>query len=138
MADRESNRDCQQIFAVTEAESAAIQEGDTQKYFALLTDDAVFLPPNLTPKAGKELRLWLTEFLEHVSVESLYFTHGETAFRADLACHEYTCKWRTTPKPRGQPTVTCFKGMHVLRRQPDGTWKISRNIWNTTPVGDGS
>jgi len=128
-----SNGDRQRIFTLTEAESAAIQDGDIQRYLALLTDDAVFLPPNLTAKAGEELRRWLSEFLEQVSVESLQFAHGETVIRDDLACHEYTCKWRTTPKPSGQPSVTCFKGVHVLRREPSGAWKISRNIWNTDP-----
>jgi ketosteroid isomerase-like protein len=54
--------------------------------------------------------------------------------RDDLACHVYTCSWTATPKSGGQPASMCFKGMHVLRRQPGGRWKISRSIWNTDPT----
>lgn len=133
MSEESLDHDRQQVFAVTEAEAAAIQSGDINKYLSLLTENAVLLPQNVPTKTGPELRQWLQEFLERVSIEFLQFAHGETVIRDDLACHEYTCSWRATPKSGGQPAVFSFKGLHVLRRQPNGDWKISRNIWNTNP-----
>jgi len=126
--------DRQQVFAVTEAELSAIQSSDTEKYFSLLSDDATLSPPNAASKTGAELRRWLSEFLEQVAIERAKLVHGETWIRDDLACHEYTCRWTATRKSGGTPTAMAFKGMHVLRREPGGQWRIVRNIWNVDPV----
>ena len=126
--------DYSQVLAVTEEESAAIVAGDFGRYRAVLTDDAVFLPQSATAKTGAELHRWMREFLEQVAVESLAFAHGETIVRGDLACHEYTCAWKSTPRSGGASRIQTFKGLHVLRKQADGAWKISRNIWNTDPA----
>jgi len=124
----------QQVFAITEAEVDAIESGDAAKYFSLLSDDAVFLPQNAFAKSGDELRQWLREFLERTSIRYDRFAHGETVIRDDLACHFYTCGWTAVARSGGQPASKSFKGMHVLRRQPDGSWRISRSIWNTDPA----
>ena len=138
MTETDLDVDLQRVFAVTEEEAAAIESGDMEKYLSLLSADAVFLPQNVTTKTGSALRQWLREFLESMSIHFVTFAHSGTIIREDLACHEYTCCWRATPKLGGQPVQLSFKGMHVLRRQPDGLWKISRNIWNTNPTGEGS
>jgi ketosteroid isomerase-like protein len=134
----DADRDCRQVFALTEEEAAAVEAGDIDRYLSLLSDDAVFLPQNVSTKTGEDLRQWLREFLDRVSIRYLEFAHGETVIRDDLACHEYTCRWTATPRSGGQPAVMSFKGLHVLRRQRNGSWKISRNIWNTNPTGEDS
>ena len=126
--------DRQQVFALTEAEVTAIEAGETDRYLSLLSDDAVFMPPNVATKTGDDLRQWLRDFLKRVTIKYVDFAHGDTLIREDLACHAYTCRWTATPKSGGPPTLMSFKGMHVLRRQPGGSWKISRSIWNTDPT----
>ena len=138
MTESDLKPDLQQVFAAAEEEAAAIESGDIAKYLSLLSDDAVLLPPNGAAKTGRELREWLGEFLDRVSVHVLEFAHGETVIRDDLSCHEYTCTWTATPRSGGQPARLSFKGMHVLRRQPNGLWRISRNIWNTNPMSGNS
>jgi ketosteroid isomerase-like protein len=138
MADAASELDRRQIFAVTEEEKAAIEAGDIRRYLALLSDDAVFMPQNVHSKTGDELRAWLADFLERVKITYLDFVHGETIIRGDLACHAYTCSWTAVPNSGGQPTLMHFKGLHVLRKQPGGPWRISRSIWNTDPAPAGS
>jgi ketosteroid isomerase-like protein len=134
MVDAASEPDRQQIFAVTDEEKAAIEAGDVQRYLALLSDDAIFMPQNVHSKTGDELREWLAEFLDRVAIKYHDFAHGETIIRGDLAYHAYTCSWTAVPKSGGQPTWMYFKGVHVLRKQPGGPWKISRSIWNTSPA----
>lgn len=134
MMDTKLDCDRRQVFAVTEAETIAVEAGNADSYFSILSDDAVFMPPNVASKTGVDLRQWLRDFLERVTIEHVEFAHGETIIREDLACHAYTCRWTATSKCGGTPTSMAFKGMHVLRRQPGGSWKISRNIWNTDPV----
>ncbi len=138
MIDTGTDPERQQVFAITEAEVDAIESGDLAKYVSLLTDDAVFLPPNAFAKSGDELRQWLRDFLERVSIKYAGFAHDETIIRGDLACHFYTCSWTAVPRSGGNPVLMSFKGVHVLRRQPEGSWRISRSVWNTDPVPNSS
>lgn len=134
MIGTELDCDRRQVFAVTEAETTAIETASADTYFSILSDDAEFMPPNVAAKTGDDLRQWLREFLQRVTIEHIELAHGETIIREDLACHAYTCRWTATPKCGGPSASMAFKGMHVLRRQPGGSWKISRNIWNTDPT----
>jgi ketosteroid isomerase-like protein len=134
MTDSGPELDRQQVVAVTDEEVAAISAGDFDRYLAILTDDAVYLPPNLPPKNGKELHAWLRDFLERFSIEWLRFIHDETVVVGDLAYHRYTYGWRVTPKAGGEPIVGHGKGMQILRGKPGGPWKLSRSIWNAIPA----
>lgn len=133
MVEIESTLDCQEIFRITQEEVSAIEAGDIGKYLSVLSPDAVFMPQNVAAKSGDDLRNWLRDFLEQVSIKLQHFAHGETIIRDDFACHAYSCSWTAVPRSGGTATLMFFKGMHVLRRQPDGSWKIARNIWNTDP-----
>jgi ketosteroid isomerase-like protein len=132
-----SQADAKRVLDVIDEEVNAVSTGDAQAYLAILADDAVFMPPNQTSKAGDELRIWLREFLEEFSVKWLKFEHLDTETAGDLAYHTYAFSWRVTPKVGGEPTVAQGKGMHVLRRQADGAWKVVREIWNASPPTDG-
>jgi ketosteroid isomerase-like protein len=128
-----SSRDLQQVVATTDEEAAAMRDGDAAGYFAVLTDDALFLPPDQPEKQSAELREWLRDFLERFRVEWLEYVHEESVIVGDLAYHRYSYRRRVTPKAGGQPTVSSGKGLHVLQRQQDGSWKIARNLWNASP-----
>lgn len=133
MLGRSSEAERLKVIAVADQEANAISNGDTDLYFAILTEDTVFMPPNSMPKSGDELRQWLRDFLAEVRVEYLESEHGQTVVAGDLAYHEYTCSWKVTPKSGGDPKTAHFKGLHIVRRLPDGSWKLSRNIWNLNP-----
>jgi ketosteroid isomerase-like protein len=126
--------DRRQVMAASDEEANAIVAGDAERLFKILADDAVMFPPNLPAKTGDDLRQWLREFLARVTIETLESAHGETVVAGDIAYHEYTCTWRVTPKAGGQPTVAHFKGLHIARRLPDGSWKLAKNIWNSSPT----
>ena len=49
-----------------------------------------------------------------------------------------TIEWgrtRVSMRPKGGQGTTTISGsiLRVLRRQPDGAWKIARAIWNMDP-----
>ncbi len=114
-------------------ERAAIAAGDSGAYFAALTEDAVFMPPNSPARAGEELRDWLGTFVRDFRVEWLSFVSTELEAAGDLAYHTFAYTWRVTPRSGGEGKVSSGKGLHILRRQADGCWKISREIWNGVP-----
>ncbi len=120
--------------AIVEQEVAASGAGDVNSYLQILGEDAVYLPPNLEAKQGEELREWLGDFVRRFRVEWLEFVHGQTVAVGDLAYHDYTYRWRVTPKANGQAILSQGKGLYILRKLPDGSWKVSRNIWNASPL----
>ena len=134
MTDASSETDRQKVIAVTDEEAAAIETGDVPRYFALLAEDALFMPPNSLAKQGEELREWLRDFVERFHIHYLRLTHDETAVEGSLAYHRFTYGWTVTPKAGGETLTGHGKGLHILRRQPDGAWKIAREIWNAIPA----
>jgi uncharacterized protein (TIGR02246 family) len=132
-----SESDTQRVLDVVAQEVEAAGTGDVERYFAILADDAVFMAPNQPPRSGEELRDWLREFLEGFRVEWLRFEHVDAEIDRDLAYHTYAYRWRVTPRAGGEPTVSQGKGLHVLRRQKDGGWKVIREIWNASPGSGG-
>jgi ketosteroid isomerase-like protein len=133
----ESGKSQVSIDSVLEAiglERRAVESGDAKLYFSVLTDDAIFLPPNSHAKQGAELRAWLRAFLDGFRVEWLSFVSTEVLLAGETAYHAYTYSWRTSPRVGSDPTVATGKGVHLLYCQPDGSWKIAREIWNASPA----
>ena len=123
----------QEILNIINQEARAINTGDMNAYLAILTDDAVFLPPGDPAKTGEELRGWLNAFLEDFTIEGLRYDTQEVVVVGDLAYHWYAFTWTVTPKVGGKPMPEQRKGIHILRLMPDGCWKLAREIWNATP-----
>lgn len=121
------------VVAAVEQERAAISGGDVEAYCAVLTVDAVFMPPNSSVRSGEDLRNWLGSFVRDFAVEWLSFASTEVEVVDDLAYHAFVYTWRVTPRAGGEGKVSSGKGLHVLRRQADGQWRISREIWNSVP-----
>ena len=130
----ETQQERQRVNGVIDAEVAAIADDDIESYLALLTEDALFLPPGLPSIGGEELHAWLHEFLEQWRVEWLAFKHNETEVAGDLAFHRFSYSWRLEPKSGGELRVSHGKGLHILRRSADGDWKIARETWNDRPT----
>lgn len=137
MSETALDLDYDEVLRVAADEAAAIESGDAGKYLSLLAPDAVFLPQNDAVKTGADLRAWMRGFLERTRVHYLSFRHLETVVREDVAYHAYACRWTASPKTGGDTVETSLKGVQILRRQPEGCWKISVSIWNTDPVQGG-
>jgi ketosteroid isomerase-like protein len=117
-----------------DVEVNAIADDDIDAYLAVLSEDALFLPPDLPSIGGEELRTWLREFLEQWRVEWLAYKHNETEVGAVFAFHRFSYSWRLEPKTGGELQVAHGKGLHILRRGDDGAWKIAREVWNGRPT----
>ncbi|KPJ95856.1 MAG: hypothetical protein AMS18_02110 [Gemmatimonas sp. SG8_17] len=125
------------LLLVIDHEVAAAANSDFKEYDAILAHDAVFMPPSGHSRSGGELRTWLRQFLEAFAVEWVSFQHGDVAVDGRLGFHTYEYEWRVTPRAGGAATVSRGKGLHVLRREADGSWKIVREIWNASPALEG-
>ena len=55
----------------------------------------------------------------------------EVVVDGDLAVIWSNYTGTLTPRDQGEPIENNGKWLKVLKRQPDGSWKFSRNIWNS-------
>ena len=142
MSESNSQTDQQKIIALVEQEVGALSGRiGVERFFDILTDDAVLMPPGITPKKGTELRGWLRDFVEHFSVEWMKWVSLEVVVAGDMAFHSYAYSWRVTRKAgkppasahSGAPTIAHGKGLHIFRREPGGPWKLAREMWNSSP-----
>jgi ketosteroid isomerase-like protein len=49
----------------------------------------------------------------------------------DVGIVHYTGEMTATPKKGGKPATEIIKGLHIYKRQADGSWKIAQDVWNT-------
>jgi uncharacterized protein (TIGR02246 family) len=118
------------INAVREREISAFSAGAVDSLLAVLTTDAVMMPPDQPMVTGAEaIRTWHQNIANQNSVDGRY-TDSEVSVMGDWAIERYDGVMRFTPKAGGPPVEQQLKGLHVYRRQPDGSWRIAQDIWN--------
>ena len=116
-------------------EIAAFSSGDVGKLAALWTDDILLLAPNDPPVSGKEaVRVWVLRMHEQFKIRGTYKSAEIVEVRGDVAVEWMTFNLTLQPIAGGEPMVEDGKGIHVYRRQSDGSWKISLDIWNSNAV----
>ena len=124
--------DRQAISRVREQEIATFSSGDVEKLLALVTDDAVLMPPNEPAVVGKEAaRAWLRNLYQQFKIEGSYTSTADLRVIGDWAFERMSFKLKLTPVAGGAPIEDVGKGFHVYRRQAGGAWKIAQDIWNS-------
>ena len=125
--------------ATTEADVAAIKQvideyetatnaGDVEGRVAAYTEDAVRIVRNAPEVIGKEA---IREHYQRQSDRNTYevtITLLEVVVAGDWAFSRYTAAFKITPKAGGEPREGSRKGITILQRQPDGSWKVAREI----------
>ena len=119
------------IAALSDHEMASFSAGTVDANMALLTHDAVMLPPNGPMLSGHEaIRKWATDMVKLYTVSGKY-TDRKIIVSGDWASERFVGELSLTPKAGGAAITERIKGIHILRRQPDGSWKIAQDVWNT-------
>ena len=122
--------DAAAIQTLTEEWTAAFNAGDATTLAAWYADDAVRMPPNAPaytgPEAAKEA---FRRLFEQFSGELTWPTE-EIVVADGWAFHRGTYTIRLTPVAGGEVIGESGKVIVIFRRQPDGSWKIAREIWN--------
>jgi uncharacterized protein (TIGR02246 family) len=116
------------IQASVAAYSRSLQAGQVDSFAALFTDDAVLLPPNAPAVRGRE---GARSILAPMIFTEMRGTALEIENRGDLAVARGV--YAFTGRLKAAPTIVRDTGkwVAVLRRQPDGTWLIATNVWNS-------
>jgi uncharacterized protein (TIGR02246 family) len=125
--------DVDAVNAVSEAEAEAISSADEDAMVRLFTEDCVLLPPDAAQLDGHQgVRDWLSGLTSEFEVSGGY-SDTEVEIAGDTAIQRYYGELRLTPREGGDQVVVSAKGLHVMKRQADGSWKIWQDIWNLNP-----
>ena len=116
---------------------AALRGDAPDSLLALMADDAVIMPPNEPALKGKAaIRAWYEQFVAQMHTSSLNITDREVLIGGDYATEIAAFEWALLPVAGGSPGIDRGSYIQVWRRQPDGRWLFSREVWNsTTPLG---
>jgi ketosteroid isomerase-like protein len=135
MQEATSGPDVDAIKANSAAEFASLVNKDADAHLATMTEDCIVMPPNEPAVVGHEaVAAWNTAFGEMFDVSGGY-TGSEVVVMGDWAIERYIGEFTMTPVGGGEAATETFKGIHIYKRQADGSWKIAQDIWNSdTPA----
>ena len=126
----DTEADIEAIKNLTEEYDAIINSGDLDSLVSLYTDDAVRMSPNMPALVGKDaIRSVMQSSFEKYTID-LKKTIEEVIVCDDLAFVRGTSTVTFTPKVGGEPIRHTGKWVTFNKRQPDGSWRIYRHIYN--------
>ena len=135
MSNANDARDEQAIRKLTEDWLAAVRDRDVARLIGMVTDDVVFLPPGFPPIRGTPAveAMYHNFFPQFAGVEQAA-TIEEVEVAGDWAFTWGFESLSLLPKTGGAGIQMQGKGMSILRRQADGSWKFARGINNSAPL----
>jgi uncharacterized protein (TIGR02246 family) len=130
----ESVREARAAIEVANARfSEAFARGDGKALSALYTSDAIAFPPDSEMIRGNEAIGEFWKSTRDSGVQSAVLTTDEVGRSGDVAYE--VGKVSLTIQPVGkEATMSAAKYVVIWKRQPDGSWKLHRDIWNSLPA----
>lgn len=123
--------DVQAIKAINAAWDKAWNAGDAEALASLYTADAIAMGPNVPALVGKEaIRASSKKYFEQFREENRSLTE-DVRICGNLAVARGTQETRTSLKTGGDSVQDKAKWITAYQRQPDGSWKISWEIYNS-------
>jgi ketosteroid isomerase-like protein len=111
------------IAQVAERENRAFASRDVDGILSVYAADVVMMPPNEPAIHGRNaLRRWFASLFSQAAFQAASGTSEALELAGDLAVERMTLR-----DGAGRATG---KVIHVYRREPDGTWKITWDVWN--------
>jgi ketosteroid isomerase-like protein len=109
----------------------AINDDDIEALSALTTEEHMMLMPNRPPLIGKAANVdaMRRAFAQFDFDES--WTPEETEVGGDWAWQRGTFRVTATPKSGGDGSTITGKFLRIYRRQPDGSWRMIRDMFNS-------
>ena len=115
---------------------AAYNAADVDATFALYAPDALSIPPTETVTDATALRQSFAAFLAANTLE-FTATIEDAVVSGDLGILRVAYRETFTARVGGAQGEQYGTWLVVLRRQPDGSWKLWRDAWSTlTPPAD--
>jgi ketosteroid isomerase-like protein len=120
-----------------EAFLVAMRANDCNGILRLLSEDVVFAPPNEPNAAGKTaVRAWCDAAFRAAKTTAMAVSDRGVTMAGDWAIEHGKFDWTLAPAAGGAPIRELGSFLAIWHRQPDGSWKVARDIWNSSqPAG---
>ena len=131
MLEREIVADVAQVYELWREVSAAMSDGDTERWIALWSDDGVQMPPGAPRRDGiAEIRKAMISSFHLWEFRDVTVQAEEIRILGDWATSYGVFALTITPKEGGETRRCSGKFLDVLRKQADGSWKIALECFN--------
>jgi ketosteroid isomerase-like protein len=119
------------IQAADSAQAAALIRGDTAGAVAYYADDAIVMAPNDKLAKGRDAIAKAIGNIFAAGKITAFSTHREDLLvTGDYAIETLSFEMTIQPKA-GKPMTDKGKGLTVFKKQPDGSYKAIRDIFNS-------
>lgn len=135
---RDENYDKDDIAVIEKLRKTDIEaslKGDTEILLSLMTDDIILIYPDQPPAKGienirKRMEAYKKE-LENITIKQYSITFDELVIEGGLAYEWGSFHHKYFLKDENREIEEKGRLMRILRKQPDGSWKVARSIWNS-------
>jgi ketosteroid isomerase-like protein len=110
---------------------AAVNASDADRCVAFWAPDGVLMPPHHPSVQGHEA---IGEYFRNLFSRSTFrftFTSSHLQLAGDTAVERVTYTAIMWSGRGASPIEDVGKGLHVYGRQPNGSWKLTQDIWNS-------
>ena len=129
-------RDVAAIEALYSAWNEAVENGDIPGYLAVLDADVELMPTDASPIRGRDhYGVFLQPVFGNDRFEIEVADAPTVEVDGDLAYARYDYIIHRMPVGSDDRFSTSRKFLDVLKRQPDGTWRVFKHIWNYNESG---
>lgn len=123
--------------AMNEAYDAATNAGDAEAMGLLYAVDAVSMPPEAPPLVGRAA-IVADAAEDFAAITANLTSNSEGHYRmGDMAVDWGTYAFTGTPKDSDYSFTQEGKYVAIWKLQPDGSWQIVRDIWNSNAPSGG-
>ena len=123
-------KDITAITAVSKARAEAFNQGNAAGIAVHFTEDAQLMAPDQPALKGKAA---VQSYYQHIFDEyetRLKSYYEEVKVSGPLAYGRGFAEVALIPKQGGQALTSTAKYINIMKREADGTWKTTHDIWN--------
>ena len=117
------------VAKVVQRELDATRANNADSLTAVFSSDATVKPPNELPVMGPALQSWAKNLFANATINQMAKSDEQITVSGDMAVHSYGFELTVTPKG-GKATQEKGHGIHILRKQADGSWKLTYDTWS--------
>ena len=110
---------------------AAVNASDADRCSAIWAANGVLMPPHHPSVRGREAIVQYFRNLFSRSKFRFTFTSSHIHLAGDTALERVTYTATIWSEGDAPPIEDVGKGLHVYGRQPNGSWKLTNDIWNS-------
>ncbi len=133
---RSEREDIASITAISKARADAFNQANAAAIAAHFAEDVLLMAPDKPILKGKAA---VQTYYQHIFDEyetGLKSYYEEVKVSGELAYGRGFAEVTLTPKRGGQTLTSTAKYINIMKREADGTWKTTHDIWNSNELPD--